>query len=337
MCVYFECSLTTAVLRDADIFHHYTAWLGAWTALKIRGWPTDAAADEFDVLLVDEHPRKTRQCDSLSDAIWGLFGQVQRATEFPSGRVCFENVVFATQGWASFQLYQTAAEHARGGFPACTPSTMFVDFSSWLMTAIDPSVAEIQKQHEMTRAQHAAESGLRSGYITIALVGRRKETSVHGSRMILNEPQLLHAMQRGHGIDVSTSRWRLDLKIKVSLLYFEDFGLLELVRTMATVDVLIGMHGAGLTNLLFLPKSSAVVELFNMGMGTERGDFEYQKMAQLLGIQYSNWTNADEARQKLSNSTKREAKRRPAIFASTDVDIDEVCRTVWKSLDKIFN
>ncbi|KJH45069.1 hypothetical protein DICVIV_08886 [Dictyocaulus viviparus] len=49
-------------------------------------------------------------------------------------------------------------------------------------------------------------------------------------------------------------------------------------------DVFIGMHGAGLTHLLFLPDWAAIMELYNCG-----DQHCYRDLARLRGVKYFTW------------------------------------------------
>lgn len=59
---------------------------------------------------------------------------------------------------------------------------------------------------------------------------------------------------------------------------------LEITRNS---DVLIGMHGAGLTHLLFLPNWGAVFELYNC-----EDPNCYMDLARLRGVKYLTWENS---------------------------------------------
>jgi hypothetical protein len=52
----------------------------------------------------------------------------------------------------------------------------------------------------------------------------------------------------------------------------------DLVR----LDLLVGLHGSGLTNLLLLPPHSVAIEIFQKGFHA----YDYQMMAELAGIDY---------------------------------------------------
>lgn len=51
-------------------------------------------------------------------------------------------------------------------------------------------------------------------------------------------------------------------------------------------DILVGMHGAGLTHVLFLPLWATVFELYNCGDPNC-----YQDLARWRGVQYVTWDN----------------------------------------------
>jgi capsular polysaccharide biosynthesis protein len=47
--------------------------------------------------------------------------------------------------------------------------------------------------------------------------------------------------------------------------FFEDYNLLQQIELMRQATHIVGLHGAGLTNMLFMPKHSKVLELRNEG------------------------------------------------------------------------
>lgn len=53
-------------------------------------------------------------------------------------------------------------------------------------------------------------------------------------------------------------------------------------------DILIGMHGAGLTHLLFLPKWATIFELYNCD-----DPACYRDLARLRGVNYMTWEKSD--------------------------------------------
>ena len=64
--------------------------------------------------------------------------------------------------------------------------------------------------------------------------------------------------------------------------YFEQLTFLEQVALMSETSVLLGMHGAGMTNMLFLPPGATVIEMLN----ADYGDPCYFRLASCLGVPY---------------------------------------------------
>lgn len=68
-------------------------------------------------------------------------------------------------------------------------------------------------------------------------------------RRVLNEEELLEALKKNENYEVQKLVYNRNMSFKKQL---------ELTRN---TDVLIGIHGAGLTHLLFLPDWAGVFEL----------------------------------------------------------------------------
>lgn len=67
------------------------------------------------------------------------------------------------------------------------------------------------------------------------------------------ERKLIHDFKRTH---------QPRINLKLSVIYFEEMTFPEQVYIMQTADVIIGIHGAGLTNLVFAKASTPVLEIF---------------------------------------------------------------------------
>lgn len=64
--------------------------------------------------------------------------------------------------------------------------------------------------------------------------------------------------------------------------YFEDFSFLEQICLMRETAVFLGVHGAGMANMLFLQDDAIVIELLN----EDCGDLCYSRLASCLGLTY---------------------------------------------------
>ncbi|TTB85606.1 EGF domain-specific O-linked N-acetylglucosamine transferase [Bagarius yarrelli] len=69
---------------------------------------------------------------------------------------------------------------------------------------------------------------------------------------------------------------------------YKDMPFLEQIRVTHNSDIFIGMHGAGLTHLLFLPDWAVIFELYNC-----QDESCYRDLARLRGVHYLTWQKAD--------------------------------------------
>ena len=94
-------------------------------------------------------------------------------------------------------------------------------------------------------------------------------------RNILNVDELIEALRKKNKNFVVN---------KVNLHHRMSF--LDQVSITANTDILIGMHGAGLTHSLFLPDYGVLFELYNCD-----DEFCYKDLARLRGVRYITWEN----------------------------------------------
>ena len=113
--------------------------------------------------------------------------------------------------------------------------------------------------------------------LTLTFIDRR------GKRQLLGKESYIQELQRTHP------------EIEIKMVDFAALSIVEQLKVARGTDILVGVHGAGLTHSLFLPRGSAVVEIIP-------AEFEhkgFRNMAQLLGHRYfsshavSNGTKTD--------------------------------------------
>ena len=95
-------------------------------------------------------------------------------------------------------------------------------------------------------------------------------------RRCLNEPQLLQA--------VHTS----PLGLTLNSLELADVPFLEQLRHFRRAWLVTGMHGAGYSNIIFLPPRAVVAELCPLGYCTQ----SYERLSARLDLVYLRWTNS---------------------------------------------
>jgi len=135
----------------------------------------------------------------------------------------------------------------------------------------------------------------------------------------------------------------------------EELSLKEQLELLGKTSILIGMHGSGLSNTLFLPAGTSLIELFPYQFKRN----SYQLLAEAANVFYSSWQNLDKTKTKfhpeildtfkeLTHEEKEKIIENPIFTTSwaanlywvnqdTEIDIDGVVFLVQKSLAKGLN
>jgi capsular polysaccharide biosynthesis protein len=95
------------------------------------------------------------------------------------------------------------------------------------------------------------------------------------NRLVLNEAELVAGLQATYPHD------------EILVLQLENHTFAEQTALMATLDALIGVHGAGLTNLLFLPPHAPTIELYPWKWDRRA----YERISKKLRRPYFKWLN----------------------------------------------
>ncbi|XP_061641895.1 EGF domain-specific O-linked N-acetylglucosamine transferase isoform X5 [Phyllopteryx taeniolatus] len=166
-------------------------------------------------------------------------------------------------------------------------------------------------QHVLHRL-NILQNGPMAGRVRVTLLGRSTEY-----RRIINQNELVNALKTVLQLEVSV----LDYKYK-------DVPFPEQLRITHNSDIFIGMHGAGLTHLLFLPDWAVVFELYNC-----QDEGCYRDLARLRGIRYVTWHKMDKV-------LPEDKGHHPTLgdhpkFTNYSFDVEEFMRLVLDAADYI--
>lgn len=96
-------------------------------------------------------------------------------------------------------------------------------------------------------------------------------------RNVINQEELLDELRKNSDYEVNVVAYKV-----------LDMSFVEQIKTTHNSDIFIGMHGAGLTHLLFLPDWAVIFELSNC-----EDERCYKDLASLRGVHYMTWQNWD--------------------------------------------
>ncbi|XP_059925701.1 EGF domain-specific O-linked N-acetylglucosamine transferase isoform X1 [Gadus macrocephalus] len=168
-------------------------------------------------------------------------------------------------------------------------------------------------QHVLHRL-HIPQDGPKEGRVRVTLLARSTEY-----RRIINQAELVNALKTVALLEVNVVDYR-----------YKDVLFLEQLRITHNSDVFIGMHGAGLTHLLFLPDWAVVFELYNC-----QDESCYRDLARLRGIRYVTW-------QKRSKVVPQDKGHHPTLgahpkFTNYSFQVEEFMRLVLEATSYVMH
>ncbi|XP_061641891.1 EGF domain-specific O-linked N-acetylglucosamine transferase isoform X2 [Phyllopteryx taeniolatus] len=223
---------------------------------------------------------------------WKVFSQsdIIHLKTYDSKKVCFKDAFFSLLPRMRYGLFYNTPLVSD-----CSSEGMFRAFS----------------QHVLHRL-NILQNGPMAGRVRVTLLGRSTEY-----RRIINQNELVNALKTVLQLEVSV----LDYKYK-------DVPFPEQLRITHNSDIFIGMHGAGLTHLLFLPDWAVVFELYNC-----QDEGCYRDLARLRGIRYVTWHKMDKV-------LPEDKGHHPTLgdhpkFTNYSFDVEEFMRLVLDAADYI--
>ncbi|XP_012236787.1 EGF domain-specific O-linked N-acetylglucosamine transferase isoform X2 [Bombus impatiens] len=210
---------------------------------------------------------------------------------FRGETVCFKNLVFPLLPRMIFGLYYNTPL-----IYGCEKSGLFKAFG-------DHVLHRLRIPHHERKNQR----------IRVTLLSRDTQY-----RRILNEDELTKALKENPEYKVRKVVYNKKISFKKQL---------EITRNS---DIFIGIHGAGLTHLMFLPDWAAVFEIYNC---EDPGC--YKDLARLRGVKYFTWENA-------SMLVQQDPGTHPdggahAKFTNYSFDVKEFLRIVSQATDYVKN
>ncbi|XP_059352705.1 EGF domain-specific O-linked N-acetylglucosamine transferase-like [Daphnia carinata] len=277
-----------------NMYHHFCDFFNLYTSLHVNGTNKRMFSRDVNILIWE-----TYSYHSNFGITWSAFTKnpLWNLRTFQGKRVCFREVIFPLLPRMIFGLYYNTPV-----VWGCQESGLFHAFSKFIL-------------HRLKIPQRTAIDQVTKPTIKILLLSRNTQY-----RRILNEQALLDALR--------SSPRQYSVK-RVEFTHETDFR--HQLRVIQETDIFIGMHGAGLTHLLFLPDWAAVFELYNCG-----DEHCYADLARLRGVHYQTWT--DPTKLKPQDEGHHPSDGGPhAKFTNYSFDTEEFIRIVDLAADHVAN
>lgn len=228
--------------------------------------------------------------DLFADS-WKAFTDhpIIRLSNYDGKRLCVRDAVFPLLPRMRWGMFYNMPL-----IPGCYGSSLFHAFSRHMM-------------HRLHIPQH----GPLPHKVRITVLARKTKY-----RNIMNEDELISAMK-------TVGEYEVQLVV-----YDRSMPFLRQVETSHNSDIFIGMHGAGLTHMLFQPDWGSVIELYSC-----EDPNCYFDLSRLRGLKYFTWEKKDKMIQEdeghhpqLGPHTK---------FTNYAFDVDEFMKLVAKAADHV--
>jgi len=226
-------------------------------------------------------------------ATWSAFTDfpIIYLNTFNTKKVCIQDAVFSLLPRMRYGLYYNMPL-----IPGCQGSSLFRAFS----------------QHVLYRLNVTQQPPSDRRKVRVTLLSRNSKY-----RRILNEQQLVDALKSVADYDVRVVDYN-----------HQHYPFVQQLESTHNSDIFIGMHGAGLTHLMFLPDHAVCFELYNCG------DVNcYKDLARLRGVRYMTWQDKDKL-------TPEDEGHHPTLgahekFTNYFFDVTEFMRLVREAADYV--
>lgn len=268
-----ETLFTIAVKRYeyANFFHSITDFYNAFLMLKLLR----QSAEKTNILLIDGHP------PGMLFSVWTtLFKNVIRAKDIKHP-ILFKDLAWSIIGYNSPVVAI--------GAKSLLPQLVFSLFGGWTPFWVysNPFVSFLHefKKFFLGRYQVKDYKNLNCKNLSVLFIWRRDYVAHVGNpsglitRKIKNEGELLQKVK-----DLLPSH-------HVQGVQLDNIAMEKQLRYVTQADIMIGMHGAGLTHTLFLPDHAALIELYPRYWPTT--NVHFRCMAKWRNLTYFSWQNTD--------------------------------------------
>lgn len=282
-----------------NMYHHFCDFINLYLSFHLNG----SFDRDNQIIIWDTYPYR-----SNFGIVWQAFtrNNLINLSMLKDKTVCFTNVIFPLLPRMIYGLYYNMPL-----IPGCSNSGIFRAFNRHLLFHLNLKDSE----NIVTDDQ--------DNVINITFIKRNTRY-----RQILNQQQLIDSLRSF--LKVQNQK----IKVNIQLVDFNHrMPFIEQIRLSSQTDILIGIHGAGLTHTLFQPDYGILFELYNCD------DHDcYKDLARLRGIHYLTWQDKTKLKVIMDDTQKADQQATGsahAKFVNYHFDSDEFVRITWQAISLV--
>jgi len=231
-----------------NLYHTMTDWYNIYQVRHMLGLGEEVVS----VIFFDGHSKGA--LDVGWQHVMGQGVAVSFLMALPARHTCFRHAIFVPPGYRS-AIAWTSMRYPHG---QCRDTAQMRDFANHFLA----SFGLLEEAGRAAPLQRAPNDTVRVTFVMRKNYMAHPRKSTSADRQISNEEEAVSAVASVEGT-------------RVQAVSFEHISTLqEQMAIIAHTDLLIGVHGAGLTFSLFLPPEAAVLELVPPG-GAKNVHFNY--------------------------------------------------------------
>ena len=267
-----------------NMYHHFCDFFNLYASLHINGsLPFINEENTFNNRDVNILIWENMNYQSAFSQVFNAFTQnpILNLNTFAGKRVCFQNVVFPLLPRMLYGLFYNTPLTPND----CQASGLFKAFGDFITHRLNIPLPQSTNSRKLN----------------VTILARQTK-----HRRIMNLGTLEKILIDHGGYEVTIAPFTHKVPFDKQM---------KLIRT---TDILVGIHGAGLTHMLFMPDWGAVFELYDC-----EDPSCYKDLARLKGIKHLSWTNMDKLYPEEKALSEHEHPGVSAKFTNYAFDPDE--------------
>ena len=277
--------LLTMRYEYANMYHQATDWYNFYQLIHSLG-----INDRYEIIFLDGHAQ------SQIDAAWqyGINSHYSFIKQLNNGKaICLKNALFVSAGYVGGISLKTV-------FKGCKAESKYVrGFGPWFLNGFGIKAKSERKYNNISITLICRKDYVAHPRNMIGKASRKFHNDEEVERKIRN---ILHSVD-GIEFNLRSVAW-------------SDYSFREQLGIAASTDILIGVHGAGLSHVLFLPHKSGLIEITPSGFD---GEPHFKALSNWCGHAYHQVRGGSESKVDPNTDALKQAILKQIDFVKSNV------------------